>query len=239
MASAAQAARLSMAFGDGSNEVTMNPSDTVRVDIIWQMGAFDGGKVPQRLTGLDLRFNVDDLPEPGSETYGGQFPGSNKFTVTEVSTTQASWNLSATTGVGVPGGFSDGGFFLSGGDPAGTGGVVGTNTAPVTVLSFVIHMTDANFPGQTWISFRHLFAADPLPAAYNGPSNWSLRFNGYTVGAAGQFDIGQGNPSDNGPAWAPFQGYEPYLPLIIHKVPEPGTLALLALGGLVALRRRS
>jgi hypothetical protein len=238
MASAAQAARISMAFGDGSNEVTMSPSDTVRVDIIWTMGALDAGKVPPRLTGLDLRFNVDDPPTGVVPTYGGEFPGGGKFTVTEVSTTQASWNLSATTGVGVPGGFSDGGFFLSGGDPAGVGGVVGNGTVfSTTVLSFVIHQS--NNEGDTYISFRHLFAADPLPAAYNGAANWTLRFNGYTVGAAQQFDIGQGNPSDNGPAWAPFNGYEPFLPLVIHKVPEPGTLALLALGGLVALRRRS
>jgi hypothetical protein len=236
MASAAQAARLSMAFGDGSNEVTMSPSDTVRVDIIWSMNATD--KAAKYVSGLDLRFNVDDLPEPGSETYGGEFPGGGKFTVESVSTSQA-WNLSATTGTGVPGGFSDGGFFLSGGDPAGVAGVYGNATNfSVTVLSFVIHF-DGNpvLPAQTWISFRHLFGADPLPAAYQGPANWTFQWQ-YDVTLGGQFDLGQGNPGDAGPQWSA-HGYETFSPLIIHKTPEPGTLALLALGGLVALRRRS
>jgi len=86
----------------------------------------------------------------------------------------------------------------------------------------------------TEIAFRHNSYQDPLPAAFDGPQDWQLRWQEEVTGPF-QFDIGVGNPGDDEPHWT-YNGYEHYQPLII---PEPGALALLALCGLALLRPRA
>jgi hypothetical protein len=226
--SAANAGQLSMRFAGGGTEREMTAaSDSVTIEVLFAMNATDSSK--NRVTGTDLRFDVGTLA-PG---VGGDYvvDGSTKFSVTSITPGAfANWNTAAAT----LGPFNRQGFFASAGDPAGVSGPAGnlTNQAPVVLLSFTIHK-DTFELGDTYIVFRQ---EDPLPTVYNGPNAWGNRFQ-YDINGPQQFEQGAGNGGDADPRFA-YHGYESLQPLIIHNVPEPSALALLALGGFAAMRRR-
>jgi len=240
MATAANAATLSMRFAGGGNEVTLGASQSATIEVVITMGINDGLKNPSKLTGLDLRFDVggtainpDAVGDQGSD---GRYviDGSTKYDVTGVASPIVGWSTAASNPV--PAVFN-GSYFLSAGDPNGLVGVVGTGAVFSTVVAtFDIHK-EVFEAGDTWIVFKNL---DPLPALYNGPAAWSNRFpySTETAGVRNQFVTGLGNMSDNGPQFDPYHGYATFQPLIIHNVPEPSALALLVLGGFAALRRR-
>jgi hypothetical protein len=239
MATAANAATLSMQFAGGGNEVTLGASQSATVEIVITMGINDGAKSPSKLTGFDMRFDVGGIainPDAvGDQGSDGRYvvDGSTKYDVTGI-TGFAGWSTAASDAV--PHVFN-GSYFLSAGDPNGLIGVVGTGAVFSTVVAtFDIHK-EVFEAGDTFIVIRQGAA---LPALYNGPAAWANRFP-YTTEiptVRNSFVTGLGNPSDNGPQWDPYHGYSTLQPLIIHNVPEPGALALLVLGGFAALRRR-
>jgi hypothetical protein len=233
MAAAANAGTLSMRFAGDGNEVTMAPSDTVTIEIVFEMSATqDGPKTPSRLTGMDLRFEVGAIVPGVGQDYVANDSGLNKFVVTGSSADQSGWNNNSD-----PNGsfFNLGGFFYSVTDPSNTG-ILGTTLGPQVIGTITIHKAG---PGP-WpaadlgVVFRN---GGALPGLYNIGANWGNRFGYTTEVARNQFLTGQGSSGDGNPA-LPYHGYETFEPLIIHCVPEPGSLALLALGGFAALRRR-
>lgn len=195
-----------MALGAGGPGV-------VRMDVIWTMRSTDTAS--RDLDGFDARFNVSYV-EPDS-----------RFIVSDIQTLP-DWEVTdATSGIGSP--FSES-LFLSVADPTFQG-ISGNGTQFSTVIASILLQVDGNVAG-TEISFRHDSYQDPVPAAYDGPLDWQLRWQEEVNGPL-QFDIGVGNPGDNDNWNGPFHGYEPYQPLTI---PEPSGLMLLAFGVVSAWR---
>lgn len=227
LASPTQAALMHVEFSGGGSEIAMAPGDTARIDLVWTMQPTDSNK--SRLTGTDLRFNVTTTPDPDGPERG------DKYVVESLTTPIATWSTAAATGVGSF--FSGNNFFLSAGDPNGASGINGNGTEFQTVIaSFVLRKADFQ-TGDTFITFRHRFPGAILPVAYNGVLDWDHKFQG-TVTGPNEFRLGLGNPGDAGPQWDPYHGLETFQPLIIHNVPEPGTLSWVGLGYLGMLTRR-
>jgi hypothetical protein len=224
----ANAGILSLRFAGGGNEVTMGPSDTATIEVVFQMTAIQTGKA--RLTGADMRFEVGGLAAGVGGDY--VFDDSHKFTVESVATPIAGWSTAAS----ILGEFNQNGFFLSAGDPAGAAGPVGNATLQpeLVIASFTIHKVGPVVPADTYVVFR---VGSALPALTQGGTGWTNAWQD-NADAIREYDIGQGNPGDADPRWDPYHGYETLQPLIIHQVPEPGSIALLVLGGLAAMRRR-
>jgi hypothetical protein len=231
MSSAANAGILSLRFAGGATEITMDQaSQTATLEVVFQMTATDNpAKNQSRLAGLESRFDVGSAtPGVGGSPYVDD--GSTKFSVASV-TPRAGWLNNGDAGGQT---FNRDSFFLAlGGDAAA---IIGTNQAANVIATIVIHK-DAFVAGDTYITFR---SGAALPALYvNAGTTWVNRNRGgyTTTDATNQYVMGTGNPGDADPE-APFHGYVAFSPLIIHNVPEPGALALLALGGIAALRRR-
>jgi hypothetical protein len=244
MASAANAATLSMRFAGGATEVTMgaqSDSATIEVLLTFSANGIDNStKTPSSTSGINARFEVGDIVNgpngPYIEDNFGQ-PDTGKFVVTDVATPVAGWSNSAVD----PGQVFDSSFFFGAEDTTGAVRLTGNPARTVVLGSFTIHKTGF-VAGDTFIAFR---VGAALPLLNDGAASWTARFQYTTQAARNQWllndgSIGSplpGNPGDNDPRFA-FHGYETLNPLIIHNVPEPSALALLALGGLAMLRRR-
>lgn len=208
----APAAQLRLEFADGSNEVTLGWGETIQIDLIWTMQATD--KRRTLLSGVNLRFNVNDKPDPDGTDRD------DAFVVESVSTPIPEWSTAAASGVG--GFFSEFGLFLAAIHPHAVIGVEGDGTEFSTVIaSFVLRQADS-FSGETYITIRHHFAGDPLPDATqdildgDGNLEWIFRWQDDVAGPV-EFDLGLGNPGDSGPQWT-IHGLEIFDPLIIHSV---------------------
>jgi hypothetical protein len=246
MATAANAATLSMRFAGGATEITMaGPSDSVTIEVLLTFSAngFDNStKTPSRTSGINARFEVGDLADAGFGPYieddFGQ-PDAGKWVVTETTTPVAGWN---TLGSSAAGAAFDSSYFFAAEDPTGVVRLSGNPAATFVLGSFTIHKQVFS-AGDTYIAFR---VGAALPAVAEGASPWTSRFQYTTQAARNQWLMNDGtvagglpgNPGDGSPGFA-FHGYETLNPLIIHNVPEPSALALLALGGLAMLRRRN
>jgi hypothetical protein len=242
MASAANAATLSMRFAGGATEVTMaGPSDSATIEVLMTFaanGIDNSTKTPSATSGVNLRFEVGDIVNDGNGPYiqddFGQ-PDAGKYVVTGAETPIAGWSTGAST-VGSP---FDSSFFFAAEDSTGVVRINGNPARSVVLGSFTIHKATLS-AGDTFIAFR-IGAA--LPGINEGAQSWGSRFQYTNQVSRNQWlvnDAGTplpGNPGDGGPQFA-FHGYETLTPLIIHNVPEPSALALLALGGLAMLRRR-
>jgi len=236
-ATAANAATLGLRFAGGATEVTMaNPSDSATIEVVltWN-GTLDQGKNPSKTSGGNFRFDVGSLA-PG---VGGNYiqDGSDKFVVTGHGTTNVGWN---TDGSSAAGSVFNRSFFFAAEDPTGANLITAPGGTTVVLGSFTIHKALAGV-GDTYIAFR---VEDPLPSLSEGPTAWGGRWQYSTQLSRNQWlmnDAGvsaPGNPGDADPRWVS-HGYETLNPLVIHNVPEPSALALLALGGLAMLRRRN
>jgi hypothetical protein len=123
-------------------------------------------------------------------------------------------------------------FFFALGDD---GGITGNGTEFSSVVgSLEITCQGEALYDPVYISFNVL---DPLPAVHDGATDWTHQWQ-YPIALAKQFKIGQGNPGDSTADWGNYHGYELNSSLILHQVPEPTTLGLLVLGGLLMVRRR-
>jgi hypothetical protein len=240
MATAANAAQLSLRFAGGATEVTMaGPSDSATIEVLLTWTAADGGKNPSKTSGINARFEVGDrVPGVGGDYIEDDFgqPDAGKYVVTETTTPVAGWN---TLGSSAAGAAFDSSYFFAAEDPTGTVRLSGAAVGTAVLGSFTIHKQTFT-PGDTYIAFR-IGAA--LPAVAEGASAWLSRWQYTNQNARNQYLFNNagaalpGNPGDAGPEWAS-HGFETLNPLIIHNVPEPSALALLALGGLAMLRRR-
>ena len=105
------------------------------------------------------------------------------------------------------------------------------NKNPDGTFLFLDPATAAQGDGWYKVSLNQAIVLDMI----NNVENKGIVFSSYVAGAA----IGWGTPTyGNDPVYSSeHQGgiYAPYLEI----TPEPATMVLLALGGLVALRRRS
>jgi hypothetical protein len=246
MTTAANAAVLSLRFAGGATEITMGPessdSATIEVLLTFSANGFDNStKTPSKISSINARFDVGDL----AAGVGGQYidddfgdTDAGKWVVTGTETPVAGWN---TLGSSPNGNDFDLSYFFAAEDPTGTTTLSGNPARTVVLGSFTIHKTRTDpVDSETFIAFH---VEDPLPGLSEGPSGWGSRWQYTNQVARNQWLLNEGgvaavgNPGDADPRWA-FHGYETLNPLIIHNLPEPSALALLALGGLAMLRRR-
>jgi len=257
MATAANAAELSLRFAGGGTEATLDASGSVTIEVLIKMTGFDVSTdtavASSFLTGIDARFDVGPLalgtPDPvaGPANWRQEYisPGdtSTKLSVTSVSG-YPGWDTAQSIGVG---GAFNRNFFLAAGDTAGALGVDADDNQLLTVIASITLHKESLGVEDTYIAFRQ---EAPLPALYDGSVAWTNRWRVSTQAAPDQFlqhtsgNFGAplaGNPGDADPRWgAPTVNRNEVLsPLIIHQIPEPSTLALFALGGLAVLRRRN
>jgi hypothetical protein len=259
MTTAANAGELSLRFAGGGTEIEMAPGDTATIEVVLNMNRsqdFVSTSTFSMATGLNARFDVGSLvpgagpsPTPAARPgWNNQYvqDGSTKFSVTDINTPMP-WDLSASSPVG---GAFNRDFFFAAADPAGVQGLAAqpAGNVPTVILSFDI--TKGDFvEGDTFIVFH---VESPLPAVYdNVGGQWGPRFQFTTQLAASQWLMNPlgagsgnsltlpGNPGDANPQFATRRGQEIMFPLVIHNVPEPGSLMLLALGGLAILRRKN
>jgi len=249
-ATAANAAQLSLRFAGGGTEVTMGPeasgSATIEVLLTFTAPFDNSAKTPSRISTINARFEVGDLainPDGGGTYIQDDFGDTDagKWVVTDTSTDVAGWNTDGASPDGNP---FDASYFFAAEDPSGAIQIVGSPERTVVLGSFTIHkaLPSPFNDGDTFIAFR---VGAALPALGQAASGWGNRF-GYTNQIArNQFLFNDGtiagglpgNPGDQRPQDL-FHGYETLNPLVIHNVPEPSALALLALGGLAMLRRK-
>jgi hypothetical protein len=240
MATSASAAQLSMRWAGnapGDFEMTLNPGQTASIEIVWTMEATDIGK-SLGLDNIDGRFFVWGS-EPVAPAAIGTTDVSAFANVTSVTPVAPGFVTGASIGVGGP---------LENLFWAFTNGTVVQGNG--TVFDTVIGTVDIECQGEALqpvlISYNVI---PPSPGAYDGTSPWVHRWQyappTYANGP-GQFRIGDydalgtaaaGNPGDAAGDWT-YHGYETFTPLVLHQIPEPASLALLALGSLALIRRR-
>ncbi len=228
MARAANAATLSMRWaGTTDTTIALIPSDYATIEIVWTWGALDKAKT-LGLTDIEGRINVWNH-EPISPETAAQAQVPAGAAVTNVTA-----NFGGTTAISDPLGSDLGWYFFA----------MNNMTRQVgngTVFSIVLGTITIHGAGYTWTPVYISFSAiEPHPGPADGPNLW-LKAWQTAVSGPGQFVIGQGNPGDRSADWDPYHGYETFQPLtlLVDGAPaEPGTLLLLALGGLAMLRRR-
>jgi len=216
-AASANAATLSMLFDDGPvdqgpyprEEITLSPSETAVLSIY-----------------IDLKAN-----DPGFSGLAGQFqdaPGLEAISEVAVPT---NWNAdSALGGLGVGFGYYSANYFT-------TDAVADALRGPgqFLVAEIVIHQSSEPIPPQDYeVVFYHNASAFSwnLTKEDGGDFGFHPKFEGMSY--SGYYTYGKGAPD----AGSVMTGYCYLDPLIVHCIPEPGSMALLVLGGLAALRRR-
>ena len=198
LTTAANGAMLNLSFPGGLTEWTLATSESVEVEVWFQMNTGDS------LAGVGFRND--------------SAPGLDQIGATPV---QTAWTNSSTPGIlGTPQQFV--GF---GGTPYN-----GPDTG-VLLGSVTIHQIQGTGPIDYDITID---LDNPVSVQNAAGGGYTLVAPGAYTGYAGYYGIGTGSPGyvDG------FGGVAPANPLILHHIPEPGSLALLALGGIAMLRRR-
>ena len=194
----ANGASLSLSFPGGLTEWTLATSETVEVEVWFQMNAGDS------LAGVGFRLD--------------SAPGLDQIGSTPV---QAGWSSSSTPGIlGTPQQFVGfGGTPYNGPD---TGMLLGT---------VEIHQIQGTGPIDYDITID---VDNPINVQNAAGASYTRVAPGMYTGYANYYAIGTGSPGyvDG------FGGVAQPNPLILHHIPEPGSLALLALGGIAIVRRR-
>ena len=195
LAGTANAAHMDLVFADGSTEVTLAPSDTIEIDVLFSMNAGD------TLAGITFALEVGaGLDLVGTSIYPPEWVnGSNQF---------EHWVNVSLTGPPI--------------EP-------GWGAEEPMIGDIVLHQNDITGDYEIYIDFDY-----PVTVSKADASAYTLVAPGTYEGYVGYYGIGSGAPyyTDT------FGGIHEAFPLIVHCVPEPGTLSLLALGGLALIRRR-
>lgn len=239
MTTVANAGQLYMTFADGSTEKVMAPSGTVQIDVYFRFDAADyyaKDTMNSHVSSLNLRYRVyGNNPDPSSPPFNGagvDMSSMETLTVQElIPQTTAGWDHSATDGLG--GDLHD--FYSSAVDPT-----VSLACPPgggtFLMHSIVVHYT--SFALEWYVSFLvNQDGGGPLPQVKDGTADWDFQWYGYGPSMQREYNLGTGDPGDehNPHTW---HGYEMASPLIFRDIPEPTSIALLALGSLAILRRR-
>jgi hypothetical protein len=216
-AASANAATLSMLFDDGPveqgpyprEEITLSPSQTAVLSIY-----------------IELKAN-----DPGFAGLAGQFEGGDGLAAIGESPIPTNWNADSALGplaVGV-GNYSANYF--------STDAVADALRGPGNYLlaEVVIHQLSEPIPPQDYeVVFYHNPSAFSWNLTKEDGGDFGFHPKWEAASYSGYYTYGKGAP-DAGTAKT---GYTYRDPLIVHCIPEPGSMALLVLGGLAALRRR-
>ena len=186
------AAQLSMRFADGGGQVTLAPSETAIIEIVWRMEA--SGRTAYNLAGLSNRFDVD---------------GPATLEAVSTSTPLTGWSTDQSVELGDP----LGAFFASVNADSSLGNfITETDVATETVVQQLEIRNVDGTSGTVEVAFH---VEGPLPDAFTSDAaTWTL------VGAdpgAMQYDIGQGSPGYSG-----IGGENPRDPLIVQLSADDG-----------------
>ena len=225
LAATADAASLGMRFVDigggaivhNDGEVTMAPTDTVGVEVLITMLATSFTSPMGYSMNLDL---------------AGLTPAN--YTVTAESAAYPGWSSVS----GAPVAALDN-YFVGAGDPNNLVGLPFTGVPTTYVVSsFVIHKEGpADFTDYSLTMLKGGASPAMVGAAAPFTHEWGFRVAGpaffHFADITEPRAYGYGHPGGGfaAPDITP-------IPMIIHNVPEPTSLALLAIGGLALLRRR-
>ena len=215
MAGTANAATLWMQFEGGANEITLNPSDMVNVEVWLDIIAGD---------------NVSGLGQP---FWPGDGVGVNGL-VQESVTPIAGWDENSLDGMLGLSGQQDINVF------APTLGDVIDGPGSFLLAVMTLHQNDLQnldnplFPDY----YPIMFGGDPtVTSALLNSVGSEIGFTPVYASYSGYYTWGQGASAISGKtgttAWALEDN-----PLKVYCIPEPASLALLALGGLAIIRRR-
>ena len=237
LATTANAGQLSMRWAGnapGDFEMTLTPTDTASIEIIWTMETTDTAK-GSGLTDIDGRFFVWDAEPVGVAIPPNVVSGTTVNAVTGVA---PGFVTGSSIGVGGP---LESLFFAYNNGTT----IAGSGQAFDTVIGTIDIHCDGAVADPTYITYNVI---PPSPGPANGSALWTHRWQYGLPNMPAQFRIGDydaagtspaaGNPGDAASNWDPYHGYEGFTPLVLNQIPEPGTLALLALGGLALVRRR-
>ncbi len=213
----ASAATLGLRFvganADDDTNATVALGDSVTVEVTWS--TTDASDASNGM--IAMAFNLTAAVQDGAA--GAQVPDAD-LGVANIAAGPGAWNSGGAPGV--LGGGAQFGVFAN---PADTVLAAGT-----TVLGTFDVVVDggAALGGHQFFIQRNASAFTPDPVNTVGGS---YSFNNAGDGYSGQFNIGNGFAGKNNGSGN--------IPMNINVTPEPAALALLALGGVAVLRRRS
>ncbi|HNO80176.1 MAG TPA: PEP-CTERM sorting domain-containing protein [Phycisphaerae bacterium] len=217
IAAPASAATLGLRFvgpnaGDDTN-ATVNAGESVQVEVTWEFSS-----ASDAANGLgSISFNLTAAPENPAGGLQGDLVATTALGMDNYGTTLPNWTTGGTPGLVGAVQWAAGQNLPA--DAVTAAGVTVLGTFDITGLELGTH--------QFYIQ-RNITQFSPEPTTSQAIS---YSFNPGGDGYASQFNIGNGFAGTNTGTGA--------IPMTVNVTPEPAALALLALGGVAVLRRRS
>ncbi len=198
---------------DATNSGDLDHGQSITVEVTWTTTDANDGSPGM----IAMAFNLTSSVQDGAA--GLQTPDSG-LSIANVAATPANWNSG-----GVETTLGGGAQFAVFASPADA--ITAPGTSVLGTFDVVVEPGAALGLHQFYIQ-RNAAAFSPDPVNSVGASySFNLGGDGYS----GQFNIGNGFAGKNNGSDA--------IPMNINVTPEPAALALLALGGVAVLRRRS
>jgi hypothetical protein len=219
-AATASAGQLSMRFvgGDDDTNATVNQGDSIVVEVLWSNAPVDTGGI------AGLAFNLTAGPEAAAAGTQGDAVADADLSISGNGSGLTNWN-----GGGAPGGVGTLGRFEV---FANTGADAFLGAGPTVVGTFSMNVdAGAALGAHTFYVQRNPGSLSP-DIGQNTGAAWTYDSFGLAGTVPHFYGIANGFAgADDGSGAIPMN--------INVEVPEPASLALLALGGIAVLRRRS